>query len=181
MKFLSVIVLFFSFGLQAKNLGGVSGGGGSLISPTAPAEVQDPKEIRAIIKGSKNLLQKFVNAKYSLYKSGNMDFESLKLYTSLFADGENNIHEVLEEITIDSPLDKPCYDSQGNQFDGSTFGQSHHSVCISAFTIAAKCEKNEVPLQATALVFHEFSELAGLSDEDAIRLQKQVLDELKVF
>ena len=181
MKFLPVLTFVFSLSAYAAGSvsGGVSGGGGNLISPIAPYEKQDPREIRNIIKGSKGLLQKFVNAKYVLYTSGSMDYESLRLYSILFADNDNNLHEIMEEINLDIPLDKPCFDSLGNMFDGSSYNQKTHSVCISAATIAKKCDKSEVPLQATALVFHEFSEVAGLSDEDAITLQKQVLAELK--
>ncbi|MGZ3789660.1 MAG: hypothetical protein ACXVLQ_14115 [Bacteriovorax sp.] len=178
MKFLSVLTIVLSLNAHA---GGVSGGGGNLISPIAPSEKQDPREIRNIIRGSKSLLKKFVSAKYALYTNGSMDYESLRLYSTLFADNDNNLHEVMEEIALDIPLDKPCYDSLGNIFDGSTYNQKRHSICISAYTIAEKCDKNEVPLQARALVFHEFSELTGLSDEDAITLQKQVLNELKTW
>lgn len=182
MKFLSLLTISSVLAtLQVYASGGVSGGGGNLISPTAPTEKQDPREMRNIIRGSKHLLQKFVNAKYVLYKNGSMDYESLRLYSVLFADSENNIHEVMEELNLEIPLDKPCYDSEGNIFDGSTFGQKEHSVCISAYSIAQKCDKNEVPRQATALIFHEFSEVSGLSDEDAITLQKQVLAELKYW
>lgn len=159
--------------------GGVSGGGGNLISPTAPTEKQNPREIRKVIKRSRKLLKKFINAKYELYMSGNMDDESLRLYSVLFADNENNLHEAMEEISLDIQLKKPCYDSFGTAFDGSTYHQKGRSICISAFTIAEKCDKSEVPTQATALVLHEFSEVVGLSDEDAIILQNQVISDLQ--
>ena len=161
--------------------GGVSGGGGNLLSPTPPKEIQDPREIRAIIKGSKFLLKKFINAKYSLFKSGSMDSESLRMYSVLFADNDDNLHEAMEEIALDIKLDEPCFDRDGVEHDGSTLNQKRHSICISAFSIAKKCDKEEVPLQSTALIFHEYSEVVGLSDIDAIKLQKQVLDELKVW
>lgn len=178
MKFLTLLAVTFS--LQAL-AGGVSGGGGNLISPTAPSEKQDSREIRNVIKGSKSLLKHFIKAKYALYKTGSMNYEDLRLYSVLFADNENNLHEVMEEISLDIRLDEPCYDSFGTIFDGSIFNQKSHSICISAYTIAQKCELNEVPAQATALIFHEYSEFVGLSDNDAITLQKQVLEELKVW
>ncbi|MBC7538663.1 MAG: hypothetical protein H7281_07570 [Bacteriovorax sp.] len=179
MKFLAALTYILS--LSAHAAGGVSGGGGNLISPIVPLEKQDPREIRHIIRGSKDLLKNFVDAKYALYLSGSMDFQSLRLYSALFADSKHNLHEVMEKITIDIPLDKPCYDNQGQSFDGSTVDQTSYSICISAFNIAQKCDENQVPLQATALIFHEFSEVAGLSDEDAITLQTEVLNELKVW
>lgn len=183
MKFLAVLTVVTSlsaFGAGRVD-GGVSGGGGNLISPTPPTSVQDPREIRHIIKGSRDLLKNFIEAKYALYQSGSMDYESIKLYSVLFNNDEDDLHEIVEDISMDVPLDKPCYDDKGNEFDGSTFGQRAHSICISAYNIAKKCDRSEVPRQATALVFHEFSEKAGLSDDDAINLQKQVLEELKAW
>ncbi len=176
MKFAIILCSLMSVSAFA---GGVSGGGGNLISPTRPIEKQDPREIRNIILGSKNLLKKFINAKYALYKTGSMDSESLPLYSILFADNENNLHEVMEEISLDIQLTGPCFDSNGTAFDGSTYNQKKHSICISAFTIAEKCNKDEVPSQASALVLHEFSEVVGLSDDEAITVQKQVIAELK--
>jgi hypothetical protein len=159
--------------------GGVSGGGGNLISPTAPLQMQDPRDIKDIILSSKNLLKKYIDVKHSQYTAGTMDNESLKKYSVLFANNENNLHEVMEEIALDVQLEQPCFDINGNVFDGSTFNQQKHSICISAATIAQKCNRPEVPLQATALVIHEYSEVVGLSDDDAISLQKQVIAELK--
>lgn len=172
----SVILYFFMFSVAYA--GGVSGGGGNLISASAPTEKQDPREIRNIILSSQKLLNKFINTKFSLYNSGSMDYDNLKMYSVLFADNENNLHEVMEEIKLDIQLNQPCFDSLGNVFDGSTFNQKKHSICISAFTIAQKCIKNEIPTQASALVMHEFSEVVGLTDEEAITLQKQVISEL---
>lgn len=179
MKFLAVLSVVYS--LSALGAGGISGGGGNLISPTPPKQYQDPREIRHIIKGSKNLLIKFIEAKYSLYESGSMDYDSAKLYSVLFNNDDYNFHDKCEDLAMDIPLDHPCYDGEGNEFDGSTFGQKENSICISAFSIAKKADRSEVPLQATALIFHEFSEKAGLTDDDAITLQKQVLQELKVW
>ena len=102
----------------------------------------------------------------------------MSLYSVLFADNENNLHEAMEDITIDIQLDRPCYDQNGNVYDGSTYHQIKNSICISAYTIATKCIKEEISIQATALVLHEYSEVVGLSDEDAITLQKEVLSDL---
>ena len=179
MKFLSILVVLFS--MQTHAAGGVSGGGGNLISPVAPTEKQDPKEIKNIINGSDCLLKRFLKAQHSLYTNGKLDVESQRLYTGLFSDKENNIDELLESISLDIPIDKPCFDNVGNAFDGSTFSPKNHSICISAYSIAIKSGKNDVLHQAPALILHELSELTGLSDDDAILLQKQALDEMKTW
>lgn len=180
MKFpLILLIILCSLISSPSNAGGVSGGGGNLISPTAPSERQDPRDIKNIILDSHHLLHNFIDSKYSQYTKGSMDDDSHRLYSFLFADQEDNLNDALEEIRVDIKLDKPCFDKNGKVFDGSIFNDTKHSICISAFTIAQKCHKNEVPKQATALVFHEYTEAMGLSDEDAITLQKQFLDELK--
>jgi hypothetical protein len=175
------VVILASMMSIAHAAGGISGGGGNVINPTAPKTIQDPREIRAIILGTKNLLCKYLSAKYSLYINGSLDDESLKLYSVLFSENGMNLHEIMEEIKIDVPLTDGCYDQLGNSFDGSTFAQRHHSVCISAYRIAKSTDKLEVPIQATALILHEFSEVAGLSDDDAIYLQTKAIEELKAW
>jgi len=178
MKFISTLIILIS--IQAQGAGGVSGGGGNLISPVGPFIKQDPKEIKSIIDGSSSLLKKFVRAQYATYSTGGMDSESHGLYSHLFASKENNIHELIENVAIEVPLDKPCYDNSGNIFDGS-FNSKNNSICISAYSIAKKCGKNEATYQAPALIFHELSELSGLSDDDATYLQKQALGTMKII
>jgi hypothetical protein len=159
--------------------GGISGGGGNVINPTPPTEVQDVRLVRAIIKGSKELLVKFISAKYALFKTGSMDEESLRMYGQLFADNEHNLHEVMDDIKIDSPLDKPCYDQNNNEFDGSTLDSRSNSICISAQRLAKNTILEEIPVQAAALAMHEFSEVVGLTDEEAIIIQKHAIEQLK--
>jgi hypothetical protein len=176
MKFAIILGSLLSTSVFA---GGVSGGGGNLINPTAPMQIQSPQEIKKVILSSKKLLKHFINTKFTQYKIGQMDQDSLRLYSVLFADNENNLHEVMEDISLDIQLNSPCYDSHGTAFDGSTYNQKLHSICISSYTIASKCTRSEIPAQATALILHEFSEVVGLSDEDAISLQASVLAEIK--
>ena len=176
MKLFIILSSLVSFNLMAA--GGISGGGGNLITPSRPVTIQDPREVRHIILGTTNLLRKFINAQYILYNAGSMDYNTERMYSILFSHDEDNLHNVMEEISLDIPLDRLCFDQFGTAFDGSTYNQSKHSICISAFSIAKKCNQTEIPIQATALIMHEYSEVVGLSDEDAIVLQNQVITEL---
>lgn len=177
MKSLTISLLVFS-NLAFAKAGGISGGGGNVINPTAPKYSQDPREVRAIIRGSTQLLLKFLYAKYALFKAGSMDYENIKLYSEFFEE-DDEICEITKEIKIDIPLDKGCFDSQGNEFDGSSFNPKERTICISAYRIAKSTDKYEIPVQSAALIMHEYSEALGLSDEDATIIQKQVLNELK--
>lgn len=182
MKTLLALVFFVSLSQSAFAIiidGGISGGGGNVINPKAPIAIQDVRAIRNIIVNSKELLKSFIEAKWVLYNSGSMDFDNHRMYSVLFFNDDLNLHKIMNLIKIHSPIDLPCTDSYGNTYDGSTFDAEDDSVCISAFNFAQKVDMTEVPIQAAALVMHEFSEVAGLSDEDAITIQKDVLEELR--
>ena len=174
MKFLSLL-LFVSFEVCAA--GGVSGGGGNLISPISPTQNQDPLEIKNIIIKSTYTLESFLERQYLMYSNEGMNPENRCLYGYLFTNKESSIHELIQTVTINVPLDKPCYDDLGNAFDGS-FNPNNNSICISAYSMAKKSTKTDALSQAPALIFHELSELSGLSDESAIALQKQALDSI---
>ena len=178
MKKITILFLIFMT-FNSYSAGGISGGGGNLISPLMPEREQTPEEIINIIKKSNFLLKTFIAKKYELYAKNKMSKDEKRLFDNLFADKEKNIYELMEITSLDFLLDGPCRDNKGNIFDGSTYVLNPHSVCISAFTIAMKCDKSEVPKQGQALILHELSEVAGLSDNDAILLQKQFLNETK--
>ncbi len=177
MPSLLISTLLFSSLSFAK--GGISGGGGNVINPTAPSEFQDPRDIRAVIKDSKYLLYRFIKAKYALYRRGSMSNEDMRMYGILFADSETNLHEVMEDIKIDIPVDQGCFDQLGNEFDGSSYNPNNHKICISAFRISKNTIMDEVPIQSAALILHEYAEVVGLTDDEAIDLQIQMIAELK--
>jgi|GEM_PF-2207866 len=159
--------------------GGISGGGGNVINSTPPTEYQDPHDIRAVIKDSKYILYRFIKAKYSLFRRGSMSNEDMRLYGVLFADSETNLHEVMEDIKIDIPVDQGCFDKLGNEYDGSSYNPTNHKICISAFRISKNTIMDEVPIQSAALILHEYAEVVGLTDDEAIDLQIQMITELK--
>jgi len=174
MKFLSLL-LFVSFEVCAA--GGVSGGGGNLISPIKPTQYQYPAEIKNIIINSTHTLELFLEEQYLIYSTVGMNPKYQYLYGHLFTNKESSIHELIQSVTINVPLDKPCYDNLGNVFDGS-FNPKNNSICISAYSIAIKSTKTDALTQAPALIFHELSELSGLSDENAVVLQMQALSRI---
>lgn len=96
----------------------------------------------------------------------------------MFNHHEKNIINAFKKVRIHVESEEPCYTLNGTPADGSIFSEKSNSVCISAKTIAEKVHIEEVPKQAAALSLHEYAEVIGLSEEDAVNLQKRALDEL---
>jgi hypothetical protein len=182
----TIIVLFVTFILnlaQAHILlkdGGISGGGGNVISPTAPQRLQDPYSIRVDVLASRKILKEFIKAKHDLYIFNNMNADDKRIYSILFEDNSHGILESMNDVPLFIPVYEPCYDLSGNPFDGAAVNAESHAVCISAFNLALKVDRSNVTIQAAALILHELAHVAGLNDEeDAIYLQNQLIKEYK--
>jgi hypothetical protein len=159
--------------------GGISGGGGNVISPKTPRRLQDPVAVRVDILASRGILKEFIQIKLNLLHSGNMQEEDKKIYSVLFQETSHGILETIDELPIHIPVDAPCYDLQGNEYDGIAINSNIHTVCISAYNLAQKVDRSEVYTQAAALMLHELAEVAGLEDDDAIYLQNQLIKEFR--
>lgn len=183
MKMIFALILSFMFNIAQAHIllkdGGISGGGGNVISPTAPDHLQDPYDIKIDIMASRSILQEFLIAKLDLFRVDNMSSQDKYIYSILFQDTEHGIIKAMKEVPIFIPVYEPCYDLAGRQYDGVAVNSDTHAVCISAFNLALKVDKSDIPVQAAGLLLHELSEVAGLSDEVAIYLQNQLLKEYR--
>jgi hypothetical protein len=182
-KILSAIILFLTLNQAHAHIllkdGGISGGGGNVISPTAPHHFQDPYDVQEEVISSKALLKRFIQAKHDLFLVNNMGQEDKRIYSVLFEDNSHGILESMIYVPLHIPVYEPCYDLEGKSYDGASVNAETHSVCVSAFNLALKVDKSEIAIQAAALILHELSEVAGLSDDDAIYLQNQLIKEYK--
>ena len=179
---IAVVFIFLTNFAQAHIVsanGGISGGGGNVISPTTPHRLQDPYAIRVDILASRSILKEFIAKKLELLRTGIMDLEDRKIYSILFQENTHGILETIDYMPIHIPFNEPCYDLQGREYDGIAINSQIHTVCISAYNLALKVDKSEVYSQAAALMLHELAEVAGLDDDDAIYLQTQLLLEFK--
>ena len=159
--------------------GGISGGGGNVISPNAPEHLQNPYDIKIDILASRVILQEFLISKLDLYRVDNMNSKDKYIYSVLFQDTEHGIMKAMKEVPIFIPVYEPCYDLKGRPFDGAAVNADTHAVCISAFNLALKVDQSEISVQAAGLLLHELSEVAGLSDEVAVYLQNQLIKAYK--
>lgn len=163
----------------AKLDGGISGGGGYVINPVRPSHPQSTEVIEDMIKESKVLVVQYIQQKKNQFLADQMGGHEKRLYDQLLNSPQKNIDHVLTYYKVHVEDENPCYTSDKVPVDGSIFSEKPNSICISAHTFAEKVHTDTVHVQAAALILHEMSEVVGLSDEDAIRLQKIALSEIK--
>ncbi len=178
LKTISLIGLI-SVSSFAKIDGGISGGGGYVINPIRPSYPQSTEVIEDMIKESKKLVVLYVQQKKNQFHADQMGGHEKRLYDQLLNSSQKNIDQVLAYYSVHVEDENPCYTSDKVPVDGSIFSEKPNSICISAHTFAEKVHAATVHVQAAALILHEMSEVVGLSDEDAIRLQKIALNEIK--
>ena len=107
-----------------------------------------------------------------------MPFEDKILFAKIFS-GPQNILEILHIVTPDIEEHKPCFDFDRQPVDASIATLKKNTFCLSAFNIRRKVIESEIPAQTMALAIHEYSEVIGLNEEEAVALQTRVLIELK--
>jgi hypothetical protein len=160
--------------------GGVSGGGGNVISPTPPDSFTHPDQVEKVVKNSHNDVQNYFFEAERDYRNGlsgeNTQYKNI--YKALFSDGDK-IHGIIKNSYPEIEDEKPCFDSDYKPVDAS-FSKGHdQEICVSAFNIARKVNRKEIKAQSIGLMVHEYVELAGLSEEDAVSLQKKALKDFK--
>lgn len=163
----------------AKIDGGISGGGGYVINPIRPSYPQSTEVIEDMIKESKTFVVQYIQQKKNQFHADQMGGHEKRLYDQLLNSPQKNIDHVLANYKVHVEDEDPCYTSDRVPVDGSIFSEKPNSICISAHTFAEKVHASTVHIQAAALILHEMSEVVGLSDDDAIRLQKIALNEMK--
>jgi hypothetical protein len=103
---------------------------------------------------------------------------SHQAFAKLFAQPQS-VFAVIEQVWPSVRDSRPCYDSAQNPVDGSVANFHEGTFCISAYSIAQKVHRKEIPAQSAALLMHEYSELVGLTESEAVSLQSHVLEDFK--
>ena len=160
--------------------GGMSGGGGNVINPTPPKHVSSPDRVDNMIEKAFHQLPGFLKLQEQRMKNGEMDPSAASIYASIF-EGAPNIFQAMKNRKLHIEEDKNCYNSFGVPYDASIIAPEPNSVCISAFSISKKVAIDEISAQVSALLVHEYSEVKGLNDEQAITIQELVLSDIKNF
>jgi hypothetical protein len=159
-------------------VGGVSGGGGNVMVDGTPVHPTDTASVEAVVLGAKPALIKYLDTKNSVFKNGTLNAQQIAIFKPLFT-SKKKISAVVRKVGVDVLTDRPCFDQMGQPFDGSTISRDVNTVCISANSIASKVEKNDLDPQSKALLLHEYSELVGVTEEQARRIQRQAIDDFR--
>ncbi|AZZ36384.1 hypothetical protein CIK05_06120 [Bdellovibrio sp. qaytius] len=174
----SALVILISILSLSMTSGGVSGGGGNLISPKKPKVSVKPEAVKKLVFTAHSNLTNYIAEKFIAFKNNQLSAEDQKTFAPVFT-ANKNIEDVIQNVQIQVLIWESCRDEKNLPVDGSTITSAPNSICISAFNISRKVDMTEISSQATALMLHEYSELVGLSELQAVRLQTAALNDLK--
>lgn len=183
-RFQSLVILFaiwvFSIsGAAAADCdGGVVGGGGNVLGATPPEVPQDVSEVKVRIQQAREMLPEFIKVEIAQFEAGQLKGREFELIQKLNRRKNKTVERRLAAVRMQIRSSEACHDSFGHEVDGSIYVPQEHSFCISALGIANKVTMDQVAVQSAALILHEFSELQGFSDEEAIELQKMALQKM---
>lgn len=154
--------------------GGVSGGGGNIINPQQPTYVLATEDAEHLVKASVLYTQIFFSKAQKQYADQSAPIEIIPIYEKIFAD-ESSLNKVLTEVHPKVRDSGPCYDFSQKPVDASVVSHEPNHFCVSSYSVARKVEAEQIPVQAAALMAHEYSEIMGLNEDEAVVIQKQAL------
>lgn len=96
----------------------------------------------------------------------------------LFQSFSKNIYRILEDTTIVYQTNSPCSSDKG-QSDGSVLSEKPKKICISGYSLARKLNEGNAKIQLEALILHELSHFMGTTEEEAISIQSQYLEDMR--
>lgn len=165
-------------GIRAFAEGGVSGGGGHLLFPVqgkSPLPRSAVERELAAVHG--RVVSYLVNKEQQL-RRGELPAGERAVFEPLFQQPRDVIG-ISARTSLDFEDDHPCFDSAAAPADASTISDHANSICVSSFTIAKKVDPRNLGAESAAILVHEFSELAGFGEEEAVKLQTQVFADYK--
>lgn len=167
------LVVQARFGLD----GGMSGGGGNVMTPQAPDQYTSPEYVDQFIKrGGIQTLKTYLSDKKERLAQGALPGSEIGTFEKLF---QKDIFGSMQEARLMVEEKSTCYDSNGQPVDGNFYLQKRYAICISALNIVRKVHRSEIKPQTLALLMHEYSESLGFTENEAQEIQKIVLDDLK--
>lgn len=158
--------------------GGVSGGGGNTISPRAPSYPVDPETAEHMIYQARGVLRNYLMTKKQAYLVGALPIEQMAAFAPVFS-AKQKVEDTIENAQLHVSDRHACKDKNDKPVDGSTITPTPNSICISAYNIAHKVDISDITPQSAALMLHEYGELVGLSEDQAVKIQSAALSELR--
>lgn len=158
--------------------GGVSGGGGFVISPETPDQYVSPDKVESLIeKQAEPCLENYLINKKKKFDNGELPGHEFNTLEPILKQGV--IFKTIKNTRLIVVDGNSCFGSNGEPTDGSFFKDKKKAICISAKNLAEKVHHKELKPQTLALMMHEYSEMLGFSEDEAVSVQKIVLEDLK--
>ena len=168
----------FTLFAESGSASGVSGGGGNVMYPVDPREPASPEEVRRELAKAKPKVAEYLHAKKDLYRRGQLPAEERAVLGVLFL-GDRHVVKAARKTALEIANDQPCFDGERNPVDGSIHAGRDGAICLSALTISRRVERQDVPAQSAALIAHEITEVVGLGEDEAVRVQAKVLEDFR--
>jgi len=168
----SAVSLFLLMGLAFQTPAGtISGGGGGTTNPN-PA---NPEWIvSAVFFDAGQILTTWFQKQEMFFFNLSSEEKEKSPFRKIFLSNKS-IYHLLKTIEIDLEMNRPCFDREGNERDGSVYGSNPGSICISPFTMAPKLNQYNAKEETLALIVHELSHLFEASEEEAVEIQTQAV------
>ena len=179
--FLIIFLLLNSISTLAFGPGGTGGGSTILADPIDTFSAQD-----AFMDAKRIIYMHLRAMDYSLRKNpSQIDVELTSVYSKVLY-SKPSMFEVLDNFDIYAIYGDLCRDSMENPVDASIFGPHKDSefgkkmgltkdtICVSLKELKNKLTIDSYYNQIIALVAHEFSHLAGASEDEATLIQRHL-------
>ena len=174
-KFAAAFILMTSFSISSHaTFGGFSG---NVIAPTMVQNPQNPILVSRVIEHARQVLPSYLVQKENELKRGRLSASDTTALGPLLR-RKTLIVMAMKRVRIAIETQDACYDRKHVPFDGSTLGSQPNSICMSALSLSRRVEADMMPVEATALLLHEYSEVIGLSDQQAILAQTVIYRDL---
>ena len=157
--------------------GGVSGGGVNVLNPQNPKIILDSEKAEHIVRASKLYAHIFFANAEEEYLKGTAPADVMAVYKKIFEN--NNVTVVLDTVHPHVRDYGPCYDYSLNPVDASVASLEPDRFCVSSYALSHKVLPESLPIQAAALMAHEYTEVMGLGETEAVIIQKQALNDLQ--
>ena len=173
----AALFLLPTFGFAA---GGISSGGGNVLYPVEPRNPVAPAAVKNLVPRAHATLLQYLRAKKGDWQAGRLPADEAADFDALFS-APRDVIGVSARTPVDIELEEPCFDFASKPVDGSIRSdeKKHGGICLSALTISRRVEPADLHAQSAALLAHEFSELIGFDEDQAVGLQAHVLRDLR--
>lgn len=168
------LIFIASLAAHAAPEGGMSGGGGNVIAEE-PVSKAVPVELTAkIVRHAFSHVVPYLEYKAEKLQKGEAVPNEIRMLLT-----KSHVRTIAAQNPPQVLTQKPCLDGEQTEFDATNDISRPAVVCVSALRISKRLERDEIEAQSVALLIHEYSELVGFDDQDAIQIQRAVLSDFR--